>query len=419
MKIWIDAIIFKIFGASAQTIRLTSSIAGLVCIAAVFQIAKKILDEQVAAWATFSLFTITIFFNFSASGWLDIPMVTFIMCGYYLIVCGERSSKTSWYLFGAGLLFSCAILTKGLAAIGVIPLVGYCVIKNYKRFSSSVALIGGLLIPVALFTYAHYQSEHFIFWTKYLSRQVGIDGANQQLNKSKEFGWYILSLFEMSHIIFLLLPLGVAKIYRRSKSLAFLICAEILIHILIYSFSSRHYRQYTLSVYPWLVIAAGAALADLFSRVTSLQITKGLAALGLFYFIAIDLLPIRVHAGSENSYRALAPAIETLKDDRNVYFPGEYSFQDYWEIFGSYIAWYFDRTPQLISSNVFLQTLAQNPKSLGLVYQSEIKKYDLKAAGLEVCTWNEELAIIATPEICPPTVRNYRPEEPARQTFTR
>src|SRR5271168_1556346 len=50
LVIWLDALIFKIFGASAQTIRLLASIAGVAVFSSVFLTARRFFDERVAVF---------------------------------------------------------------------------------------------------------------------------------------------------------------------------------------------------------------------------------------------------------------------------------------------------------------------------------------------------------------------------------
>lgn len=420
LALWLDALAFKIFGISAQTIRLVSSVLGICSVAWLYLSVKNISDELHSAWTCLCLFTVTVFLNFMGSGWFDIPMVAFILGGFYFAT--ESFKKNSVvFIFLSGVLLAAAFLTKGIGALGIIPIGVYVLIQNYKKPGALLAFLVGCIAPIALFTWAHYQQEGFLFWSAYLGRQFSQNKSEQQ-KTFQDLLWYLAALWEMASVLLILFPLGIARLWKKHRGLALLILGQVLLHVIVYSISSRHYRQYTLPVYPWLAIGASYALATSIKKWTTNGITKGLATLGVVFFVVVDILPIRVHSGLENPFRSFSSTTHLLKDNGNVYFPSTVENQDMWEITGSYIAWFFDKTPLRVDPDKFQEELSKNPQALAVVTPDFLKQLNPAADGLgehKICLWNEELLLLATESICPKNIQNYRAVDSRKQTFTR
>ncbi|QLY27023.1 glycosyltransferase family 39 protein [Bdellovibrio sp. KM01] len=418
LALWLDALVFKFFGISAQTIRLVSSISGILAIAAMFGAVKNLSNERHAVFTYLIIIPVTTFFNFMASGWLDMPMVAFTLGGFYFATLAERKNR-SLCVFLAGLSLSCAVLTKGAGALGTIPVGLFILIYNFKTPKALASFAVGILAPLSLFTFFHYQQEGFIFWSAYLKRQFGQNVVQQSAH---EPFWYFRATWERAAILLLLFPFAIRKLWQDQRPLCILILGQLLIHIAVYSTSARHYDQYTLPIYPWLAITAGYFLATKFANANSLKISKVLASIALFFFVAVDLLPIRVHSGNEVPFRAFMPAMGSFSKVQEIYFPSTIEDQDMWEITGSFISWYLDKTPVRVEPSQFKETLRQHPEVLAIVETKAFNELSFKKEDGDIhhkCLWNEELILLATEEQCPSSVQSYRPIEAKKQTFTR
>ena len=79
LVLWEEALLFSIFGASAFAVRLASSISGIVIVVLLFAVVRKRFDELTAFFTVVSLMTIGQFMLFVSSGWLDIPMIAWVL----------------------------------------------------------------------------------------------------------------------------------------------------------------------------------------------------------------------------------------------------------------------------------------------------------------------------------------------------
>ncbi len=183
---------------------------------------------------------------------------------------------------------------------------------------------------------------------------------SRPLQLTNIFGTCEICFLTHTFCLFCLLP--ESPIYGREviKNLALTIGALFFIHIFAYSQSSRHYRQYLLPVFPWIAAAAGYFIAVTWKKKFSpFEVSKKLCAVAVFFFVAIDILPITVHNTTGEEIKAFQADIQHHPRIKNVYFFSSWDNQEMWETLSSFIAWYLDKVPVVIDSIVnydFLST---------------------------------------------------------------
>ncbi len=404
LVLWLDALVFKIFGISAQTVRLIATFSGLLVFTSVFFSMRKLYDELTAVVCCFGLFILNDFMNFMSSGWLDMPMVALSLLGFWLIV------ENLFFL--GGLALSCAVLAKGVGALGVLPIGLWAIYINPKK---SLNFILGSLLPLGIFTLAHYQAEGFLFWKEYLHRQLV---EQNDLEKNKNVFWYPLAILRFGHVVAVTGLYQAFKLAKHKNSLGYLILAQVLFHSLIYGFSERHHGQYVLPVLPWLAMGFGILVRPLI-RITAKVFAQRLFRFALSAFVIVEILPIKVHSGISHPFRAFQHSLEFLHDNKKVYFFGDLKQQWTWEDLASDIPWYWDRTPLIANSLEIIENLQSKDKeAIGLWPMEEFKKLTLPQE-LKLCFWNETYALVTQKNLCPDDQLNYRPSFLEKQRFTR
>lgn len=350
LGVWLHALMFKFFGDSAFALRLSATLLGIASVLCLYKVAEIFFDRKVAVYSVLSAMTIQPFMNFFSSGWLDMQMIGFTWLGIFFGVLSLKS-KAQLNLVVSGVFFSFAVLVKGVAALAVIPPGIGLLIYHRKSLRNMSLLIASSLAPILLFTLFHFNENQFIFWIEYFQRQfVAQNDTGMQILSAASLSWYLRDLFYHGHFITFFGVLGFASIFKTNKRLALLLISSVLLHVCVYSVSSRHFIQYLLPVFPFLALGAGNFLSKWGTEVKVSRISVYVLALSILYFSISAVLPVEVHAESGKEYRLLFESLEEKSAFSRVYFLGDSDDQKSWEGPASYISWYFKMTPELIST---------------------------------------------------------------------
>lgn len=408
LALWLDALSMKLLGATAQGIHFTSSVLGIVGVMALFSAVRRLVDENTAFLTCFCLLLINVFMNFMSSGWLDMPMLAFILIGFYFAVRVVDGKPVLNSLL-SGFFLSLAVLVKGVAAVGIFPVVLFLAMQNRWKIKPLLAAAMGFLTPLILFTWAHYQSQGFIFWEAYLPRQLfGHNDLNKVAQDHFSFLWYPHDTLEHAHIIALLFIPGVYFLWKKNhRGLAITVLGEILIHFFVYGFSSRQNRQYIVPIFPWLAVAA-AFFIGLRWKVPVLSWSKGIFGLSVVYFFAVSFLPITVHTMSGAEIYAFLPDVKDSKIQK-IYFEANAADRATGEMTSSYVAWYLHKVPVMYHvgelDQIFSKLTHEEAilvRRVGAENEAYINKVD------HVCGWNNDWILISTSENCTAFARKKR-----------
>jgi len=430
LVIWLDAIIFRLFGASAQTIRLLSSLAGVAIFSSIFLTARRFFGERVAVFATLSLLLVNVFMNYTSSGWLDMPMVGFVWGGVYFGFKGlqEQNEKKGFFLLLLGGLFcGLAVLAKGVCALGIFGTLFFifCHLYREKKIKTVFWICAFVVAPVVVFTVVHFYAEGFFFWKKYLLREaIAQTLDNPRPLDFMDYTWYFRSAFQYGHLVTALGISGAVLMWRDDKKdWALLILFQLLVHALGYSWSTRHYSQYTLPIFPWLAIGCGYTISKIFRGWSALDASIIGARGVLLVFVVFDIFPIRVHSGNENPFRSFMPTLQQMKDNRHMYFVGDYADQSTWEDPVSYIVWYWHRIPYLVNFEGLLNTIETEDKEALGVVSTELYKKDpelvSKYKHVQVCMYNDLITLLSQPALCDEDIKTWRLRESAKTFYKR
>jgi 4-amino-4-deoxy-L-arabinose transferase-like glycosyltransferase len=399
LALWLDALSLKIWGVTALGINFTSSVLGILGVLSFFAGVRRLVDENAALLATVLLLTINVFMNFMSSGWLDMPMVAFTLIGFYF---SSRVSPEDELpsVFFAGIFLSFAVLTKGVAAIGVFPILLLAAVRFKWRLKPLTVLTVGFFAPLIAFSITHYQSQGFFFWKEYYHRQFEIHNDVREANTDPVgWIWYLRDTLNHAHLVALLFIPGLVLLWKKQyRWVAITAALQFLVHLAVYAFSNRHNRQYLLPIFPWLALGAGY-LISLRWKLNTEKWTKGIFYLGVVYFVAVAILPVTVHNMGGSEIYALTTTVKS-SPIQNVYFEVTELEKLSGEMTSSYVTWYWQKTPIMFNS-------ADTPKLLSelkntdaiLLGHTAVNKQYLQNPDI-VCAWNESWILVSTKENC-------------------
>ncbi|UYL08285.1 glycosyltransferase family 39 protein [Bdellovibrio sp. SKB1291214] len=399
LVLWLDALSLKVWGANAFGIHFTSSVLGIIGVLAFFAAIRRLVDENTALISTILLLTINVFMNFMSSGWLDMPMVAFILVGFYFSSRISNSSDIGSALL-SGFFLSFAILTKGAAAIGVLPVLLFAGTRLNWRPKPLLTLSVGILTPLIAFTIAHYHSQGFVFWERYFYRQFIVQNdAREASYDPVGWIWYIRDTINHAHLVALLFIPGLVLLWKKQyRSVAAIATLQFLIHLAVYAFSNRHNRQYLLPIFPWLALGAGY-LVSLRWKLSAEKWTKGLLGLSAIYFMAVTVLPITVHSMGGPEIHAFKETIKNLPIER-IYFQANEIERLSGEATSSYIAWYWQKTPVMFTPEELPKIVAsiRNGEAVFIIHNEDNKHFLTHTES--VCAWNDPWILYSTKETC-------------------
>jgi 4-amino-4-deoxy-L-arabinose transferase-like glycosyltransferase len=422
LVIWLNSFIFFLFGASAQTIRVVSSIFCLVTFFSLFKVTETFVSKNASVAAAILLISVNVFMNFASSGWLDMPMIGLCWFGFYLLSRGTIQS-ISWQHFIGLIFLGLAVLAKGLSAIAVVPIFLWYVIqqRDWKNRLSACLLVA---FPPAIFAFFHYRATGFFFWKAYFVRQVLVqNNLDAQAHSLENLLWYLTDLIRFGHVVFFIGLAGCWILLRKpapaQRALSLLILSEVLLHTIVYSGSSRHFSQYVIPVFPWLALAGSVVFIKVFAKFQALRGSLYLLVFSMVFFVLVDLLPLRIHSGNENPFRAMKDTIHALANKRKSYFVGSIDDQNTWEAPASYIAWYWDGEPQISSAETLFKKI-ESDGGFGILKREERKLLgDFDQNIIKICIENKQLLVFTKIADCPESLIRSREEEATNQVFSR
>jgi len=321
LSMWTTAVLFRAFGISEFTARMTSAACGVGCIMLTYRFGRRFFGPWVGFFAGAALLTTPYFIKYSRHAMLDTMQTLLVGGALYLLALGLQRDRTAWSDLGAGVLTGLAVLNKSV--LGFFPLVIYLVwvavarppLRRALRPGLLGTLAAALLLPGAWFgaaTAAHgtdFLREHFgrIIWHRAVH---GDPGAS--LTWLSRLG-YLEGLF-VNFLPWIFLAIwGVRELARgkadRRRALLPICWAGVVLVLLTLSAAQKSW--YLMPAFPALAILAGVGLNSLLAaRPRGREIyTAGLAILlGVFHLVTA-CTPVPMGRDRNRDLAAIAPAV--------------------------------------------------------------------------------------------------------------
>lgn len=342
---WLVATVFHVLPPADWSARIVGHLLYVAFLLLMFFNVRRLSGQKAATWTVLLLWSWYIFSNTFSSFMMD-PGVLFF--GTASVFCFEASLArgSRWLSMGAGVLFSLALLYKGLAATGFLPCLAMLLVttvwqrKELKTpIALSVAAIAGTVIATGAYVIAVSHSSVPDFLTLYFSRQfahrIGPTWAVARLFS----GDFWLTLLKYT---FYLSPLVLISWWKNPPGISKWMPTTLLLTYLVVLpsaglFAPHHY----IMLMPWIAWL----LADgVFSRIpwSTGRLVQVTMAFSVTAVIILQYLPVKVHgAGPLPVHQGIVNLREAGKIDSLIldHPPLSASFL----IAGSY-AWY-GKTP--------------------------------------------------------------------------
>ena len=301
---WLIALSYKLFGVSEWAARLTSALAALGCVLAVYIFTRIHWGKAQALWSALILLTSLEFFMFARLVIFDM-LLTFILTlalsAFYLAGRCENVDRRRLLCLVMYMALGVATLIKGLIGIVLPGMVIFCYLLLTQCWSvlrrinllPGVLLFCAIVLPWYLAMGAHHEGYlRYYFWEEHFGRYM-----------SEEFGrtepWYYFILAGLIGFFpwTLLWPWLIAGFRRRAwddQTLFLLLWAGL--PLLFFSASKSKLPHYILPIFPALAMLTASRLVSLLDQFVdrvkrALSLTRIAYGLVVLYFLIGYWLP--------------------------------------------------------------------------------------------------------------------------------
>lgn len=152
LAIWMQALVFRIFGDAEPVSRYLSSAFLVLTSGAVFGVARSFFGRTAALFSVLVLITSTRWIKWGTNFYLDGILGAFCFLSFWAWMRFLSRSKTSWWALISGLLAAGAVMTKGVvgfAAIGAVGIVGLFFLSR-RIWAGWLFFVLGVSLPIVL-----------------------------------------------------------------------------------------------------------------------------------------------------------------------------------------------------------------------------------------------------------------------------
>lgn len=154
------AVPIALLGSTEFSVRLTSVILGVGCVALMYLLGKKMGGRVVGVSAAAILLSCMWFVFRTRSGNLDVPFLFWQILTVYLLLSENRKS-----IFWAALSFAALILTKTLVGLGLIPVILFILWQKRRKIEKKQIFLALILISLCVlpwYVFNHLRDDNFL-----------------------------------------------------------------------------------------------------------------------------------------------------------------------------------------------------------------------------------------------------------------
>lgn len=296
---WLIAGSYTLGGVNEWTTRLPLAIASALAVPLIYEIGKKIFEQQVPA--VFSAVVYLTLLPVVRHGRLAMHDGISVTCFLFALWCLLKGEKQRWYLLGFGLGMAFLTLSKGILVLilGAIALAFLGLDRRWYVFKSFYFWLGIVvsLIPVGAWYAAQIQAYGNAF--------IQVNFLNQSFDRISQVvhsntgpvSYYLWEIIKYSMPWLLFLPGGIYLAWQqRWRSWGCLVLVGLGGYLLPISLMGTKLPWYVIPAYPFVAWAVGAQLAELWQHPRwGRKILLGVFGLltlasvgGLGYFLVVD-----------------------------------------------------------------------------------------------------------------------------------
>jgi 4-amino-4-deoxy-L-arabinose transferase-like glycosyltransferase len=296
LGIWMQALVFKFFGASDFTARLLPAACGLGTLLAIYRLGLGFASPFLGFLAGLILLTSGRYVKFATDFFLDGPLAFWMAAGTLAFVSATRRGPGLSAVF-FGLCVAAGFLTKGLVVLAL-PLAALLLVPFARRpgrdllsWSLGMAVALGVLGAWILAGGgAHYLRE---YWARSVAGRIGEAGWDSHLGPLRALArtyWPWLPILAWG-------ALRAGRFFaeaRRENGALALAALQALVILAAFSFTGNYLDHYLVPFYPLAALVAAYPLSTGLARAQH-RIHAIVRAAAVLAAVALATLPIRLH----------------------------------------------------------------------------------------------------------------------------
>jgi 4-amino-4-deoxy-L-arabinose transferase-like glycosyltransferase len=297
LVMWMQAIIFLLFGAGDSTARLFGALCTAGSVGAVYLLGKEVGGQRCGFLSGLVLLLTYNFFQIGNSTLLDVPLTFFVLVTLWGLARLHNSRQP--HLFGiVGLALGLGFLTKGVVSAPVWIAVLASVLLWHrewiksKRFWLVPAIAVGLIMVHLLMDYiytgGHFRHHYFLtqVW-----RRFAKGGPEIQTD------WYQFAFrFARLYLPFVvLLPLGIYLVVRRRMTILYPTLVTLVCYFLFYSTAAKLYYHYFPPAYALAAPLVALPLAGILKERAVRRFQVWFFAFWIVLAVGVTVAGVRIH----------------------------------------------------------------------------------------------------------------------------
>jgi len=266
LLMWLQTLLFQLFGATEVWARVPSLAAGAAVVALTYLIARRYLDWQPAALSSLVLLGCFQFVAAARFATTDMLLTLFIYLQVWAYLRIREGHGGSWYVAGAAA--GLGVMTKGAAGFAG-PLILVVAMLADRRLASSlldrkawlaVAIAVSLALPWHLLALA-YGGQPFLddYVGYHLLRRTAQPIEGHEGNVLTYFAYIRNQFFPWAYLALFAVPAYAYQWYRR-RDVSAVLLATVLVVLVVYTVVQTKLVWYILPVYPALAMVVAALL---------------------------------------------------------------------------------------------------------------------------------------------------------------
>ena len=301
LVLWMQAVIFKLFGANDSTARIFGQLCTMGSVIAVYFIGKEI---QGKALGLLSGLVLILTYNFMQGGnstLLDVPMTFFVLValvGATRLLKSELPDINICIYIITGIALGLAFLAKGVVS-GPVWLAFIIIAFIYpkktllnKKFwlipLFSLGIIGLFLLGDILFNRSHFCDHYFMVqvWRRFIGGGPGI-----------HTDWYefIYRFIKLYLPFIVLLPIGIFFSFKNRVLSLLPVGLTLLFYFIFYSSASKLYYHYFMPAYALSAVIAGYAIFMFIKEKMIFSVVSGFFVIWLLLGIGVTIAGVEIH----------------------------------------------------------------------------------------------------------------------------
>jgi 4-amino-4-deoxy-L-arabinose transferase-like glycosyltransferase len=266
LAIWATALMFKLFGVNEFAARLFSALCGTGTVVATYFMGRQLVNRWTGFLAAIVLLSSSHFIRFTRFGMLDAPLTFFMTLAFFFFWLGHYRNR---YLIFSGIAIGLGVMTKGLAAFFVFPVIWlYCLLSGRASLLTRSSYWVGVMIAAGIALPWHmYQlwTTHGVFLKDGVLKHLVTRTTTALDGHAGNWYFYIRTMINKFHpwilIAIFTAPYTLYRAVKEREDEAIFLSLWIFFILAVVSAMQTKLPWYILPIYPAVSITVAVALA--------------------------------------------------------------------------------------------------------------------------------------------------------------